>query len=249
MARLQNKIAVITGGNSGIGLATAKLYLDQGATVVLTGRNEATLQQAAKQLGKNVIVLRSDTSKLDDIRALAEQVKKEFGRVDVLFVNAGVAHFAPITSVDERFFDDQFDINVKGAYFTIAAFLPLLPTGSSVILNASIAASKGIPESSVYSATKAALRSFGRTLAAELAPRGIRVNTISPGPVETPIFDRMGAPEQQTKETKDYMSQLVAMKRLARPEEIGQAAVFLGSDESSYMTGAELLVDGGFAGL
>jgi NAD(P)-dependent dehydrogenase (short-subunit alcohol dehydrogenase family) len=246
MARLKDKVAVITGGTTGIGLATAKLYADEGAKVVITGRNEATLKAAEREVNSGTVVLKSDTSKQEEIGKLAKAVKERFGKVDILFVNAGIAKFAPIDQVNEQFFEDQFAVNVKGAYFTIQSFLPLLAKGSSIILNASVAASRGTENTSVYSATKAALRSFGRTLATELAPRGIRVNTISPGPVETPIFGKLGMSAEEVKGVQSEFSQNVALKRMGTPEEIGTVAVFLGSNDSSFMTGAELLVDGGY---
>lgn len=249
MARLKGKTAVITGGTTGIGLATAKEYLAEGAKVVITGRTDSTLQAAKKELGDGVVVAKSDTSRADDIAKLAEQVRAKFGKVDILFVNAGIAKFAPIEQVDEKHFDEQFNINVKGLYFTVQKFLPILNDGASIILNASIAASMGMATGSVYSATKAAVRSFGRTLAAELAPRRIRVNTISPGPVETPILGKMGLPQDQLDAFAAQMSQTVALKRFGQPKEIATAAVFLGSNESSFMTGSEMIIDGGFAEL
>jgi NAD(P)-dependent dehydrogenase (short-subunit alcohol dehydrogenase family) len=246
MARLKDKVAVITGGTTGIGLATAKLFADEGAKVVITGRSDSTLKAAERELNSGTVVLKSDTSKNEDIGKLVQAVKERFGKVDILFVNAGIAKFSPIDQVNEQFFDEQFSVNVKGAYFTIQSFLPLLAKGSSIILNASIAASRGTENTSVYSATKAALRSFGRTLATELAPRGIRVNTISPGPVETPIFGKLGMSAEEVKGVQSEFSQNVALKRMGTPEEIGTVAVFLGSNDSSFMTGAELLVDGGY---
>ena len=249
MSRLKDKVAVITGGTTGIGLATAKQFVAEGAKVVVTGRNESTLKAAERELGKGAVVLKSDASKQEEIGKLVQAVRERFGKVDVLFVNAGIAKFAPLDQVNEQFFDEQFAVNVKGAYFTIQCFLPLLTSGSSIILNASIAASKGVENTSVYSATKAAVRSFGRTLASELAPRGIRVNTISPGPIETPIFDKLGLAKEEIKDVQSQFSQTVAMKRMGKPEEIATAAVFLGSNDSSFMTGAELLVDGGYAAL
>jgi NAD(P)-dependent dehydrogenase (short-subunit alcohol dehydrogenase family) len=249
MARLGGKIAVITGGTTGIGLATAKEYIAEGAKVVITGRTDATLQAAQRELGEGVAVIKSDTSRADDIAKLAEQVHSRFGRIDILFINAGIGRFTPIDQVDEKTFDEQFNINVKGAYFTIQKFLPILNDGGSIILNASIAASTGTLNASVYSATKAAVRSFGRTLAAELAPRRIRVNTISPGPIETPIFGKTGLPQEQIDAFANNILESVALKRFGQPKEIATAAVFLGSNESSFMTGSELIIDGGYAEL
>lgn len=249
MARLSGKIAVITGGTTGIGLATAKEYLTEGAKVVITGRTDATLAAAQKELGDGVVVVKSDTSRTQDISQLAEQVRAKFGKIDILFANAGVAKFAPFDQADEKHFDEQFNINVKGLYFTVQRFLPILNDGGSVILNASIAARTGTANASVYSATKAAVRSFGRTLAAELAPRGIRVNTISPGPIETPIFGKTGLPQEQIDAFANNILGSVALKRFGQPKEIATAAVFLGSNESSFMTGSELIIDGGYAEL
>lgn len=249
MARLSGKIAVITGGTTGIGLATAKQYLTEGAKVVITGRTDATLAAAQKELGDGVVVVKSDTSRTQDISQLAEQVRAKFGKIDILFANAGVAKFAPFDQADEKHFDEQFNINVKGLYFTVQKFLPILNDGASIILNASIAAQTGTVNASVYSATKAAVRSFGRTLAAELAPRRIRVNTISPGPIETPIFGKTGLPQDQIDAFANSILQTVALKRFGQPNEIATAAVFLGSNESSFMTGSELIIDGGFAEL
>jgi len=245
MARLEGKIAVITGGTTGIGLATAKQYLAEGAQVVITGRTDATLQAAQKELGDGVVVVKSDTSRSEDIGRLVEQVRAKFGKIDILFANAGVAKFAPFEQADEKHFDEQFNINVKGLYFTIQKFLPILNDGGSVILNASVAARTGTVNASVYSATKAAVRSFGRSLAAELAPRGIRVNTISPGPIETPIFGKLGLPREAMDGFADTIVKRTPLARFGRPEEIANAVLFLASDESSYVVGAEFVVDGG----
>ena len=249
MGILQDKVALITGGSTGIGLATAKLFEKEGAQVVITGRTPETLEAAAKELGPKALTIRADTSNLKDIDRVADQIRKRFGRLDILFANAGVAKFAPIADSAESFFDEQFDINVKGLYFTIQKALPLIPTGGAILLNASVAGQKGFPDTSVYSATKAAVRSFGRTLAAELAPKGIRVNTVSPGPIVTPIFDKMGMSQQQVDETKERFGSFVALKRLGEAAEVAQAALFLASSGASYVSGAELFVDGGFAEL
>jgi NAD(P)-dependent dehydrogenase (short-subunit alcohol dehydrogenase family) len=247
MARLEGKIALITGGTTGIGLATAKVFQKEGAQVIVTGRSPGTLAEAQQELGPKAAVIRSDTSMLAEIDKLIGEIKAKFGRIDILFANAGIAKFAPLATADEKFFDDQFNTNVKGLYFTIQRALPLIPDGGAVLLNASVAAKKGFPESSVYAATKAAVRSFGRTLGAELAPRRIRVNTISPGPVATPIFGKMGLPAEGQQQFEQTMEQIVALKRLGQADEIAKVALFLASEDASYMLGADLVVDGGFA--
>jgi len=249
MGKLDGKIALITGGSTGIGLASAKLFQEEGAQVIVTGRNAASIAEAQKELGPGVLAIASDTSKLKDIAALIEVVKQKFGRIDILFANAGIARFQPFGEIDEAFFDDHFNINVKGLYFTVQAALPLIPGGGAVLLTASVVSKKGFAGSSVYSATKAAVRSFGRTLATELAPRGIRVNTISPGPVTTPIFAKMGMSEEAIGEMHKGMAQTVALKRMGTSEEIAKAALFLASDDASLIVGAELFVDGGLAEL
>lgn len=244
MGRLEGKVAVITGGNSGIGLATAREFRREGARVVITGRDARTLAEAARELGGEVLALRSDSANLADIDALFAAVKERFGRVDVLFVNAGVARFAPLEETDEGLFDQTMNINFKGAYFTVQKALPLLSDGASVILNASVGAHVGFPNSSVYSASKAALLSLVRTLSADLAGRGIRVNAVSPGPVETPIFGRMGLAEEAAK----GLGEQVPLKRLGRPEEIARAVLFLASPDSSFIVGTEIVADGGVSG-
>lgn len=244
MGRLEGKVAVITGGNSGIGLATAREFRREGARVVITGRDARTLAEAARELGGEVLALRSDSASLADIDALFAAVKERFGRVDVLFVNAGVARFAPLEETDEGLFDQTMNINFKGAYFTVQKALPLLGDGASVILNASVVAHVGFPNSSVYSASKAALLSLARTLSADLVGRGIRVNAVSPGPVETPIFGRMGIAEEATEGLREQ----VPLKRLGRPEEIAKAVLFLATPDSSFLVGTEIVVDGGVSG-
>jgi len=247
MGKLENKVALITGGTTGIGLATAALFQQEGGQVVITGRNRDTLAEAQQSLGPRAAVIPSDTGKLADIDALMDQVRSRFGRIDVLFANAGVAKLAPIEQTGEALFDEQFNINVKGLYFTVQRALPLMPDGSTVLLNASIVAKKGFPGSSVYAATKAAVRSFGRTLGAELASRRIRVNTISPGPITTPIFGKMGLPPETARQFEQQMEQSVGLKRFGQADEIARVALFLASDDSSYVVGTELVVDGGFA--
>ncbi|MBV9928915.1 MAG: SDR family oxidoreductase [Acidobacteria bacterium] len=243
--KLEGKVAVVTGGNSGIGLATAKEFAREGARVVITGRDRRTLDAAAQEIGGEVLALRSDAASLSDIDELFKAVGDRFGRLDVLFVNAGVAQFASVEETDEEFFDRTMDINFKGAYFTVKGALPLLAEGASVILNTSVVAHVGFPNASVYSASKAALLSLARTLSADLAGRRIRVNAVSPGPVETPIFGRAGLPE----EAKQGFGEQVPLKRLGRPEEIAKAVLFLASQDSSFLVGTEIVADGGVIGL
>lgn len=249
MGKLANKIAVITGGSTGIGLATAKLFQTEGAQVVVTGRNESSLAEARKELGPAALVVRSDASKLSDVDALVEQVRRKYGRIDVLYANAGVAHFNPIGQVTPELFDTEFDINVRGVYFTVQKALPLIPKGGVILFTSSIVNQLGMPDTSVYSATKAALRSLGRTLAAELAPLGIRVNTISPGPIKTPIFDKMGLPDGGAAQFENYLASIVALKRLGNSDEVARGALYLASEDSSFVVGADLVIDGGYAEL
>jgi NAD(P)-dependent dehydrogenase (short-subunit alcohol dehydrogenase family) len=249
MGRLEDKVAVVTGGNSGIGLATAKEFKEQGARVVITGRDQQTLDEAKRDLGGDVLAVRSDASSLTDIDKLFAVVKEKFGRIDVLFINAGVGKFVPLESVTEEFFDSIMDINFKGAYFTIQKALPLLNDNASIVLNASINAYIGMPNSSVYAASKAALITLARTLSAELVDRGIRVNVVSPGPVETPIFGKLGMPAEALDETLKYIKAQVPMKRFGRPEEIAKTVLFLSSDDSSFLLGTEIVADGGMSQL
>lgn len=245
MKRLEGKVAVITGGNSGIGLATAKRLQEEGAKIAISGRSKKTLDEAAKTIGNGVVAVQADVAKLGDVDRFYAEVSQKLGKVDVLFVNAGVAKFAPFSDTSESIYDEQFDINVKGAYFTIQKALPLLNDGASIILNTSVAGSKGQAGASAYSATKAAMRSFTRTTAAELAVRGIRVNAVAPGPIVTPIFGRTGLPQEAIDEfAKDVLGK-VPMKRFGQPEEVAAAVAFLASQDASYITGVELNVDGG----
>jgi NAD(P)-dependent dehydrogenase (short-subunit alcohol dehydrogenase family) len=237
--KLEGKVAVITGGNSGIGLATARRFVAEGAHVFITGRRQAELEEAVKLIGRNVTGVRGDVSHLTDLDRLFATVKKQQGRLDVLFANAGVVAFAPLGEITEEHFDSLFNINVKGLLFTVQKALPLFTDGGSIILNASIVTSKGIEALSVYSAAKAAVRSFARCWTMDLRRRKIRVNTISPGPIETPMFDKSGKREQAVA--------AVPMGRIGTPDELANAAVFLASDDSSYVTGIELCVDGGAA--
>ncbi len=244
---LEGKVALITGGNSGIGLATAKQFVNEGAYVYISGRRDTELAAAVKEIGKNVTGIQGDVSKLGDLDRLFAQVKREKGKLDIVFANAGVATYAPFGKITEEHFDSIFDINVKGLLFTVQKALPLLPDGASVILNASVVASKGLSSNSVYSATKAAIRSFARTWTTDLKDRHIRVNAVSPGPIDTPGLNNLlassGAGEQRLK----ALSTVVPLGRLGTPDEIARAVVFLASDDSSYVTGTELFVDGGFA--
>jgi NAD(P)-dependent dehydrogenase (short-subunit alcohol dehydrogenase family) len=249
MQRLQNKTALITGGNSGIGYATAKEFIEQGATVIITGRKQDALDQAKKELGDQVHTILSDTEQMQDINKLAAQVKALVPSIDIVFVNAGIGKFSPIESVTESHFDEQFNINVKGAYFTIQQLLPLMNDGGSIILNTSINAHIGMPGASVYSATKAAVITFARTLSAELLPRKIRVNAISPGPVKTAILGKTGLTAEQVDGFKLELATKVPLGRMGDPEEIARIATFFASDDSSFVLGAELIADGGMATL
>ncbi len=245
--KLEGKVALITGGNSGIGLATAKQFVNEGAYVFITGRREAELAAAKKQIGKNVTAIQGDVSNLDDLDRLFAQIRKEKGNIDIVFANAGVARYAPLGAITEDFFDSIFDINVKGVLFTVQKSLPLLRDGGSIILNASIVGSKGLSSNSVYSATKAAVRSFARTWTTDLKDRRIRVNAVSPGPIDTPGLSELLASSETGEQRKKMISTTVPLGRFGRPEEIAKAVVFLASDDASYITGVELFVDGGFA--
>jgi len=245
--KLEGKVALITGGNSGIGLATAKQFVNEGAYVFVTGRREAELAAAKKQIGKKVTAIQGDVSNLDDLDRLFAQIRKETGKIDIVFANAGVARYAPLGTITEDFFDSIFDINVKGVLFTVQKALPLLRDGGSIILNASIVGSKGLSSNSVYSATKAAVRSFARTWTTDLKDRRIRVNAISPGPIDTPGLSELLASSETGEQRKKMISTTVPLGRFGRPEEIAKAVVFLASDDASYVTGIELFVDGGFA--
>jgi NAD(P)-dependent dehydrogenase (short-subunit alcohol dehydrogenase family) len=249
MGRLKGKIALITGGTSGIGFATAQLFQKEGAQVIVTGRNPKTVEDAQKALGPSALAVASDASNLADTDALMKIVSEKFGRLDVLFANAGITQFAPVEQVDESFFDRHFDLNVKGLFFTVKKSLALLSDGGAVLLNASVASRKGFAGASIYSATKAAVRSFGRTLAAELAPRRIRVITISPGPVATALFSKLEMPKEAADAVAAGWTAGVALKRIGRPEEIANLALFLASDEASFITGTEVFADGGLAEL
>src|SRR6266403_3895991 len=245
--KLEGKIALITGGNSGIGLATAKQFVNEGAYVFITGRREAELSAAKKLIGKNVTAVQGDVSNLDDLDRLFAQIKKEKGRIDIVFANAGVARYAPIGTITEDFFDLIFDINVKGVLSTVQKALPLLCDGGSIILNASIVASKGLSSNSVYSATKAAVRSFARTWTTDLKDRGIRVNAVSPGSIDTPGLSDLLASSDTGQQRLKMISNAVPLGRLGTPNEIAKAVVFLAFYYSSSITGTVLFVDGEFS--
>jgi len=247
MGKLEGKIALITGGNSGIGLATAKRFVAEGAYTFITGRRNTELAAAVKDIGKNVTGVQGDVSNLADLDRLYAQIKREKGKLHVVFANAGIAKYARFGTITEDHYDSIFDINVKGLLFTVQKALPLLLDGASIILNASIVASKGLQENSVYSATKAAVRSFARTWTTDLKDRRIRVNAVSPGPVDTPGLQNLLASSEAGQQRSKMFSSIVPLGRLGTPDEIAKAVVFLASDDSSYITGTELFVDGGFA--
>src|SRR2546427_237229 len=247
MGKLDERIALVTGGNSGIGLATAKQFVNEGAYVFITGRRDAELAAAVKGIGKNATGVPGDVSNLADLDRLFAQIKREKGRLDIVFANAGVAKFAPFGTITEEFYHSIFDINVKGLLFTVQKALPLLPDGASIILNASIVASKGLPTNSVYAATKAAVRSFARTWTTDLKERRIRVNAVSPGSTDTPGLGQLLASTDSGQQRLKMISITVPLGRLGTPDEIAKAVVFLASDDASYITGTELFVDGGFA--
>jgi len=247
MGKLDGKSALITGGNSGIGLATAKQFVNEGAYTFITGRRDSELAAAVKEIGSNVTGIQGDVSNLGDLDRLFAQIKRERGKLDIVFANAGVARYASFGKITEEFYDSIFDVNVKGLLFTVQKALPLLPDGASIILNASIVGSKGLSSNSVYSATKAAVRSFARTWTTDLKDRRIRVNAVSPGSIETPGLNNLLASGETGKERLKMLFSSVPLGRLGTPNEVAKAVVFLASDDSSYITGAELFVDGGFA--
>jgi NAD(P)-dependent dehydrogenase (short-subunit alcohol dehydrogenase family) len=246
MKRLEGKVAVVTGGNSGIGLATAKRLQEEGARVAISGRSSKTLDEAVKAIGNGVVAVRADVAQLTDVDKLYAEVSKKLGKIDILFVNAGVAKFAPLADTTETTYDEQFDINIKGAYFTIQKALPFLNNGASIILNTSVAGSKGNAGTSAYSATKAALRSLARTAASELAGRGIRVNAVAPGPIVTPILGRTGLSKEAVDKFAEDVVSRIPMGRFGQPEEVAGAVAFLASQDASYITGVEINVDGGY---
>jgi NAD(P)-dependent dehydrogenase (short-subunit alcohol dehydrogenase family) len=243
MGKLEGKIALVTGGNSGIGLATANRFANEGAYVFITGRRDGELAAAVEEIGENVTGVRGDVSKLEELDRLFSQIKREKGRLDIVFANAGITTITPLGKITEEDYNSIFNANVKGVLFTVQKALPLMPDGASIILNASIVASKGLAEWSVYSATKAAVRSFARTWTTDLKARRIRVNAVSPGYIDTPPWHSIEAAEQRI----ETLSKTVPLGRFGTPDEIAKAVVFLASDDSTYITGTELFVDGGFA--
>jgi NAD(P)-dependent dehydrogenase (short-subunit alcohol dehydrogenase family) len=247
MKKLEGKVALVTGGNSGIGLATAKRFVAEGAYVFITGRRQTELDAAVEEIGKNVTGVQSDVSKMADLDRLFTTIKQEQGHLDLVFANAGAGEIVPLGSITEEHFDKIFNVNVKGLLFTVQKALPLLPEGASIILNASTTSIIGTPGMSVYSATKAAVRSFARNWTLDLKDRKIRVNAISPGTVPTPAYDGLGLNAQQLQEFVDSQVVTIPLGRVGTPDEIAKVVVFLASDDSSFVNGIELFVDGGMA--
>ncbi len=247
--KLENKVAVITGGNSGIGLATAKLFHQEGAKVIITGRRKEVVERATREIGDGVIGMTSDSSSLSDIESLYKQVEGQYGKLDVLFLNAGMAHFEPIDTISEETFDRLNNTNFKGLYFNIKMAAPIMKDGGSILLTTSAAGHIGAANMSAYAATKAAVRSLARTLSAELLPKGIRVNGISPGPIDTPIMDKVGIPAEALEGAKAGFAAENPMKRIGTSEEIAKGALYLASDDSSFVAGIDLCIDGGLTQL
>ena len=245
--KLQNKIAVITGGSSGIGLATAKELKQNGARVVIVGRNAEAVNKAASELGGDTLGVTADVLHIADIERAFQTIREQTGRVDILFVNAGIARFAPVADATEAMFDAITDTNFKGAYFTIHSALPLMPDGASIVLTSTTAVHFGMLGASIYAAGKAALNSLAKTLAIELASRRIRINVISPGPIATPIFDKMGMPKEALDQLAGEIQRQVPLNRFGEPVEIAKGVLFLASEDSSFMTGQEMVVDGGMS--
>jgi NAD(P)-dependent dehydrogenase (short-subunit alcohol dehydrogenase family) len=247
MARLSGKTALITGGTTGIGLATAKLFLQEGARVAIIGQDAGRVAGAAKELGEGALALRADVSSRSDMAGVAERLRADFGTLDVLFANAGIAQAMPFSDVDDNNIDQQIDVNFKGVLYTIQCMLPILSRPASIVLTSTTMIEKGVAGMSVYAATKAAVRSLARTLSAELAPRGVRVNVISPGLIETPIYGKLGLPAQAVQEWAAQLMTRVPAARFGQADEVARAVLFLASDDSSYMMGENVLLDGGMA--
>jgi NAD(P)-dependent dehydrogenase (short-subunit alcohol dehydrogenase family) len=249
MSRLDGKIALITGGTSGIGFATAQLFVQEGAKVAITGQNPERLEQASKTLGAEVLAIRAETRSDTDLDRAFTQIKQRWNKLDILFVNAGIAKFSPLLDVDEAFINETMDINFKGALFTVQKAVPLMPENSSIVFNTSINNQMGMPYSGIYAASKAALRSLVCVLAAELLERRIRVNAVSPGPVKTSIISKTGISQEQLEQVTTKLQESVPLKRFGQPEEIAKAVLFLASDEASFVLGEELVIDGGWTEL
>lgn len=249
MNRFNGKTVLVTGGNSGIGLAAAKAYAAEGARVVITGRDTATLEKAAAEITTDVTALRSDAASLHDAKRLAEVLSQKGIRLDAVFINAGIAKFAPFADVDEALWDQIFDINTKGAYFQIQALLPILNKGAAIVINGSINAHIGMPASSVYAASKAALISLAKTLSAELLPQGVRVNVVSPGPISTPIYGKLGLDEASLDATAKQIQAQIPLGRFGTPEELATTVLHMTAPESAFIVGTEVIVDGGMSQL
>ena len=249
MSDLSGKVAVVTGGNSGIGLATAQELKDRGAKLAITGRSAESLQDAKNQVGGSTLGFQGDVTDMAHLEQVFAETSEKLGKIDIVFINAGIAKFMPLESVTPEFFDEMMDINFKGAYFTVQKALPYLNEGASIVLNSSINAHIGMAGSSVYAASKAALITLVRTLSAELIGKGIRVNAVSPGPIETPIFGRMGMSEEQTQEMAAGIQQQIPLGRFGKPEEIAKTVAFLASPDSSFIVGSEIIADGGMSQL
>jgi NAD(P)-dependent dehydrogenase (short-subunit alcohol dehydrogenase family) len=247
--RLSNKVALITGGTSGIGLEAARLFHSEGARVIVTGADQARLDAASRELGSDVLALRADLRMPDELDKVFDEIQRRFGRLDILFANAGVGLAAPLDAVTEEQIDEQFAVNFKGIFFAVQKAAPLLAKGGSVVLTTSFLDAVGTPGLSILSATKAAVRSLARSLGAELAPRGIRVNAVSPGPISTPFHSKLGLSAQQLKEAAGGIEARVPLHRFGEAAEVAKAALFLASDEASFMTGSEVVVDGGLSQL
>jgi len=247
MNKHENKVAVITGGNSGIGYGIADELVAQGAKVVITGRSQNALEEAESTLGNNATGFVANQARLSDLDELVKNVGRKFGSIDTLVINAGIFHLLPIEAVSEEKFDETMNINFKGAFFTLQKFLPLLKNGSSVVFILALSATQGTQNRSVYSASKAALKSLARVAAIELAPKGIRVNSVTPGPFDTPIFSKSGAPKEKLDQFAEAIKQKVLVKRYGAPNEVGKLVSFLTSDDASFITGSDYIIDGGMS--
>jgi len=249
MKKLANKIALITGGSSGIGLGIAKSFIEEGAKVIITGRNQSALDSAVKELGSEAIGLQGDVSNLSDLSRIYQQVAQQYNKLDVLVANAGIYVLNSLADFTEEQFDKVSDVNFKGAFFTVQKAIPVLREGASVIMISSTVNGKGVPNHAAYSATKAAVRSLARSFSADLLPSKIRVNTLSPGPIDTPVFSTVASSADEARQMAENMGNFTPVKRLGKPSEIAAAAVYLASDDSAYLLGTEILVDGGLRDL